>query len=334
MADPVSVSALRTLAAVGALAVLAGVAGCGGDAGTRSAATPTARSTPATVAVTPTSTFFDPDTYPRPSVARATLLARFVYDRRAALDITRGATRRQGGATIQQITYAVAGGAPIPAEIVVPDKDTGRHPGVVLAHGGAIDPDAFLAEAVSLAGKGMISILPDIPMTITGDAETDVAYVTRSVVAERRALDILIARPDVDAHRLGFVGHSWGADLAAIMAGVDPRLAAVVIACARSRIASDMFQMGSPADAPGYMRASSTLDGDRFVAVPGARTVLIQYGRLDTTIPLGERDELTKATAGQHARHDYDAGHDLVAFAPATTDRLTFLTTTLQPGLR
>src|SRR6185312_8408747 len=117
------------------------------------------------------------------------------------------------------------------------------------------------AEAVTLATEhGIVSVLPDIPMTIGGDAKADIAYVVRSVIAERRAIDLLVARPDVDPHRLGFVGHSWGADLAAIMAGVDPRLSVVVVACARSRIAADMYQMGTPADGAAYMAATSALD--------------------------------------------------------------------------
>lgn len=318
--------ARRGLVALSALLLGA----CTGSPGSTATPAPTtAAPTIALPASAPPS--FDADHFAPPSVGRSTLLAMFDYDRNAPLDIQVLGSRTRGGAKVQSIRYAVAGGAPIDAEIVTPATDSGRHPGVVLAHGGAIDPDAFLTEAVTLAIRhGMVSVLPDIPMTIDGDADTDVAYVVRSVIAERRAVDLLVARPDVDPHRLGFVGHSWGADLAAIMAGVDPRLSTVVIACARGRVAADMYQMGTPADAPAYMATTSSLDATRFVAVPRTRAVLYQWGTQDDSIPTAERTELVKATAGQVTRHDYDYGHDLINFPPATADRVAFLAAALR----
>ena len=66
------------------------------------------------------------------------------------------------------------------------------------------------------------------------------------------------------------------------MAGTEPRLAAVVIACGWSRMATDMYAIGQPADGTAFMTAASALDGFRFVAIKRARAVLIQFGR---TIP-------------------------------------------------
>lgn len=284
---------------------------------------------PATASSSPVATPFDPATFVPPKVSASALRKQFAYDRTAPLHVQPGATRSQNGVRIQSITYAVTGGPPVAAEIVTPARDTGRHPGVVLAHGGALDPDAFLADATALAGKGIVSILPDIPMTILGNARTDLAFVTRSVVSERRALDVLVARGDVDGARLGFVGHSWGADLAAIMAGVEPRLRAVAVVCGWSRMATDMISMGGPADQRAYMSVVSSLDGYRYVAMPGARKIIIQYGRQDPNIPTAQRTELTRSSAGSMTRKDYDAGHDLINFAPAATDRQSFLAAAL-----
>jgi len=120
-------------------------------------------------------------------------------------------------------------------------------------------------------------------------------------------------------------GHSWGADLAAIMAGTEPRLAAVVIACGWSRMATDMYAIGQPADGTAFMTAASALDGFRFVAIKRARAVLIQFGRTDPNIPEALRIELTRSTAGSVRRIDYDFGHELVNFGPARADRRNFL---------
>lgn len=318
-------------------ALLAGATGCGSNPASGTGAAPTGRTAapsaspaaPPAPSPTPTSSpTFDPETFTPPAVNRSALLKLFAYDPGAPLALADGGSRRDGGATVQQVSY-LARGRRVNAEIVYPTARHGRLPGVVLAHGGAPDPDAFLPEALDLAAHGMVSILPDIPMTIVGNARTDIGMVTDAVIAERRALDILAARPDVDPHRLAFVGHSWGGDLADIMAGVEPRLAAVAIVCGSSRIATDMVAMGSPAQPPAYMAATSALDGYRFVAIPGRRRILIQFGRLDTSIPDAQRTELTRAAVGHVTRRDYDADHDLVNNAPAAADRLTFLTGTL-----
>jgi dienelactone hydrolase len=311
--------------------MLAGATGCGSSSAPDAGAVPTgpAVASSASPAVRPDPTpTFDPETFPPPAVSRSALVKLFAYDPHAPLALQEGGTRRDGGATVLQVSYLAHGGR-VSAQIVYPTAQHGRMPGVVLAHGGAIDPDAFLPEALDLAAHGMVSILPDIPMTVVGDAATDIGMVTDAVIAERRALDILVARTDVDPRRLAFVGHSWGGDLAAIMAGVEPRLDAVAIVCGSSRVATDMVALGSPAHAPAYMASTSALDGYRFVAIPGHRKILIQFGRLDTSIPDAQRTELTRAATGRVTRRDYDAGHDLINNAPAAADRLAFLTSTL-----
>ncbi len=198
----------------------------------------------------------------------------------------------------------------------------------MFAHGSAPDPDAFLADALAIVRRGAVAILPDIPITMTGDAKTDIAYVMDAVIAERRALDLLVRRSDVDAHRLAFVGHSWGAELAAIMTGAESRLAAVAIVCGWSRMSSDMLDTAgrsmTDASAQAYLSVATTLDGFRYVAMPGRREILIQYGRQDPNIPDAQRAELTKYAAGTVSRKDYDAGHDLIDNAAAAADRLTF----------
>jgi hypothetical protein len=99
----------------------------------------------------------------------------------------------------------------------------------------------------------------------------------------------------------------------------------VVIACGWSRMATDMYAIGQPADGTAYMTAASALDGFRFVAIKHARAVLIQFGRTDPNIPEALRIELTRSTAGSVRRIDYDFGHELVNFGPARADRRNFL---------
>jgi acetyl esterase/lipase len=214
---------------------------------------------------------FDPDRFVPATISAAALLKPFAYDRSAPLHLTTIDSKVTDGSTVSHVEFDVAGGAAVRAELVVPRHRSGRAPAVIFAHGGAPDPKAFRSEALELGRHGLASIAPDLPITMTGNVETDIVFVRRAIIIERRALDVLVARPDVDAGRIGFVGHSWGADLAAIMAGAEPRLAAVVIACGWSRMATDMYAIGRPADGATYMTAASALDGFRFVAIKRAR---------------------------------------------------------------
>src|SRR5205085_12002784 len=52
----------------------------------------------------------------------------------------------------------------------------------------------------------------------------------RNVVDIRRGIDFLAGRPEIDSKRLGYVGFSFGADTGAILAAVDHRFKAVVLA--------------------------------------------------------------------------------------------------------
>jgi pimeloyl-ACP methyl ester carboxylesterase len=234
------------------------------------------------------------------------------------------AVREQNQIKIQTITYLVR-----PTESVTAVLVTSAHrgPGVVYAHGGqSDDPEAFLGDALALVAHGGAAIMPDIGITMVGDPHTDLAYVVDTVIAERRALDILTGLAVVDRNRLDFVGHSWGAEIAAIMTGIEPRLSRVAIVCGWSRMSTDMADTASVADVPPYLAVTSVLDGVHYVAIPGTRKILIQYGTQDPNIPQAQRVELTKAAVGSVTRKDYDAGHDLVNNPAAAADRLAFLT--------
>lgn len=47
----------------------------------------------------------------------------------------------------------------------------------------------------------------------------------------QRALDYLVSRPEVDAERLGCIGHSLGGQQTLFLAALDPRLRAAVSSC-------------------------------------------------------------------------------------------------------
>ena len=127
-------------------------------------------------------------------------------------------------ADVHTISYRGAGSSRVDAFLVVPHS-AGRHPAVLFLHGSGGSRQDLIGPAAKLALGGAVT------MTITepSDAQT----YRPLVVDARRALDVLAARRDVDASRLGVVGFSLGGQIAAILAGADPRPKAVGIVAGR-----------------------------------------------------------------------------------------------------
>jgi dienelactone hydrolase len=104
------------------------------------------------------------------------------------------------------------------AYVVVP-KARGRHPAALFLHGSGGGRDDLIGQAAVLAKHGFVTMTFRFPPAS--------ATYRPLVVAARRALDVLAARSDVDSSRIGVVGFSLGAQVAAILAGDDARPKAV-----------------------------------------------------------------------------------------------------------
>jgi dienelactone hydrolase len=267
-----------------------------------------------------------------PPIPTAELKRLYEYDQTAALGATLNDRVDEAGIRFEDLNYANGRGGQTTASVVSPlPVSTKRLPGVVFAHGGGsgIGRTTWLAEAKALAGRGMVAALPEVPFEVNGDPAHDSELIVHAVVAQRRALDLLARRSDVDPGRLGFVGHSWGATQAQILAGIDARLAAVAVVSGGDGFSRFLYRYLHPTAGRAYLDALSRFDGGRYVVLPGKRVVLLQFGRHDENTAPADRDALADRTAGSHQRKDYDAGHDLVGFPAAVTDRQAFLRSVL-----
>jgi uncharacterized protein len=230
---------------------------------------------------------------------------------------------------VEDITYSDTRGRMISAFLLSPAKVAGRLAGIVYSPGNGLSRGVWLTEASELVKRGAVALITQIPLNPKGDPNADSRAVIDGVVAQRRGLDLLAGRPDVDPSRLAFVGHSWAAIHSAILAGVEPRLAAAIIVAIGARFSRSWATtlVGSPGDGEvkAYLDALTRFDGARYVAVPGRRALLMQFGKRDQLIPPDQADELISAAAGTKQRKDYDAGHDLISVPEAITDRTAFL---------
>jgi len=136
------------------------------------------------------------------------------------------------GVRVSSVTFTFRG-KPVRALLVQPKRAIENAPGVLFAHWLG-DPQTtnrteFCADAIWLAKRGIVSLLPDEPWaapkwfeavrSTRSDASDSLAAVARL----RRSLDVLVATGEVDSARLAFVGHDFGAMYGALFAAVDTR---------------------------------------------------------------------------------------------------------------
>jgi dienelactone hydrolase len=193
--------------------------------------------------------------------------------------------------------------------------------------------DEFLDEARELAALGAVCLLPQgrFPWRIdpSGSA-ADAAEVEAEVARFARGLDLLAARKDVDAGRLGVVGHDFGAMLAVLAAARDPRVRCAGLVAPTPRWGDWFLPFWQIAeDRIDYLRTMRRLDPVERIAEIGDRPLLLQLGRRDFYVPLMAGFELRRAAGGQRVEvKDYDAEHDM-RLAEARADRRAFLVAAL-----
>ncbi len=260
--------------------------------------------------------------------------------RKPPLDVKDTSRREQGSAVLRDVSYAMLDGASRNNATLVEPKTagTGRRPAVLFAHWyGPPRPTSnrtqFIPDAVDLAASGVVSLLIDTPWSDPEyfkkrTREQDYARSVEQVKDMRRALDVLLAQPNLDPARVAYVGHDFGAMYGVLEAATDTRVRAFVFMAGAPSF-SDWFLYG-PAMAPEarqkFIDQLAPLDPVRYIAklhVP----VLLQFATKDEHVAKPRADMMVAATREPKTVEWYDAGHELNE--AATTARLAWLRKTL-----
>lgn len=194
------------------------------------------------------------------------------------LDVHATQLARSPGAELDGVTFRGAGGKVVRALIAF-TRRPGRHPAVLFLTGSGGSLTDFLSSDVRFAQSGGVGMSIQQPV--------DATTFTPLVENARRALDVLVARTDVDPKRLGLAGLSLGAETAAIVGGVDPR--------------PHVFGLMSGRGSPIVVRYLKLAHGSFFV----------QDGLLDLVVPLRQLKRTIAAIHGSRRVVWYPAGHTL-----------------------
>jgi dienelactone hydrolase len=260
----------------------------------------------------------------------------FGYARTEPLTVRTGAVTRSGAVETRDVSF-LSGGKRVTASLVRP-LDARRHAGILFVHWLG-DPKTtnrseFLADAHALAVRGATSLLVDAMWAQpdwfdkrkpSGDYAASIAQ----VVALRRALDVLIAQPDVDPARIAYVGHDFGAMYGALVAGVDPRLSRCVFMTPTATF-WEWYLLGTrPADKYAYIERMRALDPGNYLAHATMRATLLQFSARDEYVPQAAADEFIAAVPNRNKMvKRYAAGHALDIGA-ARSDRRDWLVSQL-----
>jgi dienelactone hydrolase len=174
----------------------------------------------------------------------------------------------------KKITFAVEKDDRLTAYLLIPRNLKGKAPAVLCLHQttaiGKSEPAGLggrpnLRYALELAERGYVTLAPDYPnfggYKFDSYARGYASATMKGIWNHMRAIDLLVSLPQVDATRIGCIGHSLGGHNAAFVAAFDPRIKATVSSCGFNSFLR--YRKGHLADwsHKGYMPRIATVYG-------------------------------------------------------------------------
>jgi dienelactone hydrolase len=259
----------------------------------------------------------------QPQGTRSTLPAElsnlYDYDLSAPFDVQEVKSEEKDGATVHDLSYA-GPNARITAFLVVPDGE-GPFPAVLFMPGAPGARFTFYSEAIALANRGIVSLLPDPPYArppiqdVVEFKPSDKDGIVQEIVEMRRGIDFLLSRGEVDPSRLGYVGFSWGASLGADFAAVERRVGSFVLMSAIPRLSEDMRRLaeerGVTGDLAAYAKAMDQIDAVNYLPHAAPSALFLQFGSQDTRPSPKQGREVESAASSPKQAKWYEGGHEL-----------------------
>jgi len=188
----------------------------------------------------------------------------------------------------------------------------------------------FVEEAKEMARAGAVCLLietlwSDLDFFLKRIQDDDMQNSMEEVVNIRRAMDLLLSQPGVDADRFAYVGHDFGGMYGVLAGSLDQRPMHYAIMAATPRFPDWYLYLpkleGEKREA--FIDQMSEIDPVAHVSSLSPASILFQFGTDDPHVPK-ERGEEFFATAREPKEMMwYEAGHGLNT--DATNDRKKWL---------
>ncbi|WP_420124996.1 alpha/beta hydrolase family protein [Longimicrobium sp.] len=272
-----------------------------------------------------------------PGPADAIAAGTFAYDPAAPLELGHSLESVRNGVETHAISFASPKGGRVTGLLHVP-RSEGRKAGIVNMHGAPGSARRVAASSVALARRGAVVVSIDAPFTRRGGematfTEADRAEHVQLVIDLQRAVDLLLARPDVDPARIAYVGVSYGGAVGAMYAAVDSRPAAYVLVVPDGGMVSHHTGVDGSFRGPlrrmppdvrdRWLAAMRPVEGIGYVDRVTPGSILFQNGRHDPTVPADKAALLHRAAGPSHTVLWYESRHGLPP--QARIDRWQFL---------
>jgi predicted esterase len=263
----------------------------------------------------------------------------FDYNRNAPFDLRPVRTKRGEGIMRELFTYATPFGYRRAAEIIRPENDA-RGAAILYVHWLESDaPDSnrtqFIGEAEVMAKRGAVALLietmwSDRDWFIKRAQADDYENSYRQVIELRQALDLLLAEPGVDASRVAYVGHDFGAMYGVVLGSVDPRAACYVLMAGTPRFPDWYLYYPNLEGAAReeFIAQMSPLDPINNVAKLSPAPILFQFATDDRFVSKERAQEFFDAAREPKELRWYTAGHSLNQ--DATRERVEWVTRQLE----
>lgn len=269
----------------------------------------------------------------------------FEYDATTPLNATYKLLWDRDGAQVFDVLYDSPRGGKVTAFLVAPSKKGARNAGIVFGHWGPGNRTEFLPEAQIMARAGAVCVLIDYPWKRPAPwyADADdvvepdkaIALHAQAVVDLRRAIDLLSSRDDVDPARLGYVGHSYGAQFGGILSAVDKRLKALVLMAGipdmeailvdgKKGPGMESYLEKNKDKVPGALRKLRATAAVEFVPHATPAALLFQFARHEWEFDVAAMERYSRAASEPKTVRWYDTGHELND-PKAFTDRVRWL---------
>jgi cephalosporin-C deacetylase-like acetyl esterase len=245
-------------------------------------------------------------------------------------------------AIIDDVTFKGCQGNLISAYLVSPlTPKLEKRPAILYVHW--YDPrvansnrDEFLNEAKRMAQQGAVSLLVSTFWSVPGGTYHERRWQNDYQNTLNQTNDLLHAvnllrsfKNEVDATRIAYVGHDYGASFGALVAGIDGKIKGFVLEAGTPRL-TDWYIYGSASGVPNgeeaqqFIASFKAIEPEMMLAKTNAQ-ILLQYAKDDPFITPENAQALQKAAPKDTVFKIYNTTHAM-DLPQVETDRREWLT--------